>query len=53
MEKILKPPYKKIFGKQIILALATNIWGFIENYFLIRQFYAILGKLKLCKTNFC
>lgn len=51
--KNIKPPYKKtLLDKQIILGLAANIWFFIENYFLTSQFYAILGKLKLCETNF-
>lgn len=53
MEKILKTPYKNLFGKQVWLALAINVWGFIENYFLTRQFSAIIGKLKLCEINFC
>lgn len=42
---------KKLLGKQTIFILAAKILVFIENYFLITQFYAILSKVKLCKTN--
>lgn len=52
MEKYYHLLTKKVLSKQIIFILAAKILVLTENFFLISQFYAILGKVKLCKTNF-